>query len=606
VRRARPALAALALGWSAARGAWLGLLGLTVVTGAVPVLFAWLGKLLLDELARGRAADLRRALLLAAAGAGVGALGALVQQASWYLTNVVRRALTVAVEERLYGRVVSFDGLRHLEDPAFRDRLQLADQAALQAPQELTGFLLQTVQSAVRAGGFVGALLAIWPPIGLILLAAAVPAVAAQVALARREAAVAEATAAGYRRRFLYRMLITDVRPAKEMRLFGFGGLFHRRMVDVLRGATGAELAVQRKASVVQGALALLGAAVTGLGALVAVHAAVRGRLTVGDVSLFVAAVAGIEGAASSVVSQLGQSSQALRLFEHYLAVVEAPNDLASGRRPAPPLRRGIELRDVWFRYDPDGAWALRGLDLELPRGTSVGVVGVNGAGKSTLVKLLCRFYDPERGQILWDGIDVRELDLPELRGRIGAAFQDFMAYDLTAAENIGLGDLAHLDDRARIREAARLAEVDELVARLPKGYDTLLSRMFLDEDDLARGVTLSGGQWQRIALARSLMRREADLLVLDEPSAGLDALAEHRIHRALGRRRRGRTSLLVSHRLSALRDADVIVVMSEGRIVERGTHDELMTAQHEYARLFGLQAGGYQDDRVRLPAVGE
>ncbi|MFD0346136.1 ATP-binding cassette domain-containing protein [Kitasatospora aburaviensis] len=174
----------------------------------------------------------------------------------------------------------------------------------------------------------------------------------------------------------------------------------------------------------------------------------------------------------------------------------------------------------------PRRPWALRGVDLHLPHGRAVGLVGVNGAGKSTLVKLLCRFYDPERGRILWDGADIRTMPVDELRRRIGATFQDFMTYDLTAAENIGLGAPEHREDLDRIRAAAARAGIDRSLERLPRGYRTLLSRTFTDEDE-QNGVSLSGGQWQRVALARSLMREDAELLVLDEPSSGLDALAE-------------------------------------------------------------------------------
>jgi ATP-binding cassette subfamily B protein len=262
-------------------------------------------------------------------------------------------------------------------------------------------------------------------------------------------------------------------------------------------------------------------------------------------------------------------------------------------------LRAGIELRDVWFRYGDGQPWVLRGLNLTIPHGGSLALVGLNGAGKSTVVKLLCRFYDPSRGAILWDGVDLRDVPVEELRSRIGAVFQDYMCYDLSAAENVGLGDVSYLDDRERVVEAARRAGAHTIVTALPKGYDTLLSRMFFDEadkDDPETGVLLSGGQWQRIALARAFLRDRRDLMILDEPSAGLDAEAEHEVHTSLRRHRDGATSVLISHRLGAVRDANLIAVLSGGRLAELGTHEELIAAAGEYARLFRLQASGYDE----------
>jgi ATP-binding cassette, subfamily B, bacterial len=292
---------------------------------------------------------------------------------------------------------------------------------------------------------------------------------------------------------------------------------------------------------------------------------------------------------------------QSLLLFGHYVDVVSAGPDLplATSPRQLPALREGIELRDVWFRYDDAHPWVLRGVSLVIPAGQPAALIGLNGAGKTTLVKLLCRLYDPVRGVILWDGTDIRDVAPEDLRARIGTVFQDYMAYDLTAAENIGIGDLDGLGDAERIREAATRSGVHDKLASLPRGYDTLLSRVFFDNKDKQNpetGVILSGGEWQRLALARGLMRADRDLLILDEPSSGMDAEAEHAMHRRLRGIRQGRASLLISHRLGSVRDADVIYVLSAGQILERGTHETLMAAGGEYQRLFTLQASGYQD----------
>jgi ATP-binding cassette subfamily B protein len=249
----------------------------------------------------------------------------------------------------------------------------------------------------------------------------------------------------------------------------------------------------------------------------------------------------------------------------------------------------GVRFDDVGFRYPGAEGWALRHVSLYIPRGQSLALVGQNGAGKTTFIKLLTRLYEPTEGRILLDGRDLRTWDEETLRRRIGVIFQDFNQYQFRFRENVGFGSVEHAEDLERLERAVGRGGADEVLRTLPAGLETPLGRWFKE------GTELSGGQWQKVALARAFMREEADILVLDEPTAALDAEAEHAIFERFRQLARGRTTLLISHRFSTVRRADRIVVIEQGQIVEQGTHEELMALGGRYAHLFTLQAKGYQ-----------
>ncbi|MDF5757519.1 ABC transporter ATP-binding protein [Spongiactinospora sp. TRM90649] len=568
----------------------------TLAASAVPVFVAWFTKLTLDRLtAPGPAMAV---IGLAAGLAVVGLVSAVVPQLSRYLLAELDRRVALHAQDHLFAAINRFQGLRRFEDPSYLDRLRFARTAT-----ESTGQIVEAVAGLTRAvltlGAFVHSLALISPVFTGVLLICVIPEVLAELRLARHRAGMMWRLSPSERRRIFFGELLASGEAAKEVRLFALGGFLRERMNTELAGANAVRRARDRRDLIVQSLLALLSAVVSGGGLVWIVLTASAGQVSVGDVAMFVAAVASVRTGLDGVVTSLTVAHLQLVTFSHYSAVLRAEPDLPVPPEPAPlpALRHGIELRDVWFRYSDEHPWTLRGVRLFIPCGRSLALVGRNGAGKSTLVKLICRMYDPTRGAILWDGVDIRDVSPERLRERIGAVFQDFMAYDLTAAENIAVGDLRFLGDASRIAAGAMTAGVHEDLTRLPRGYDTLLSRTFFggsDGDDQETGVLLSGGQWQRVALARASLREGRDLMILDEPSAGLDPEAEHDIHTRLRRTREGRTSLLISHRLGAVRDADTIVVLDQGQVSEQGTHEELLDAGGTYARLFTLQAAGY------------
>jgi ATP-binding cassette subfamily B protein len=599
VAAARRMSVAVGLTAKASPGALTAYVVLVLLAGAGPVAIALLTRLVLDGLVGGAPAG-----TLAGLGVGLAAVGlvtGVTPQFQQYLKNQLDRAVGVLAQDRLFTAVDGFVGLGRFEDPRFLDRLRLAQQAGGTTVSRAVDGALGIIRAAITISGFLGSLFLISPLMATLVLGSGIPTFIAQIALSRRRAQMLWNIGPIERREFFYSQLLSTVEAAQEVRLFGIGAFLRGRMLADRRNANIAKRAMDRRETRIQATLGLLAATVSGGGLLWALDTARGGTLSVGGITMFVAAVTGVQGALAILATELAQAHQTLLLLDHYLAVTTSGPDLPIAAAASTPggLRRGIELRDVWFRYSDKHSWALRGVDLVIPRGQSVALVGLNGAGKSTIVKLLCRFYDPDRGAILWDGVDLRDIDPAALRQRIGAVFQDYMDYDMTAAENIGLGDLQALHDRPRIHRAAGRAGIHDRLAELPHGYDTLLSRTFFaesDRDNPETGVILSGGQCQRLALARAFLRDRRDLMILDEPSAGLDAESEHDIHASLRQHRAGRTSLLISHRLGAVRGADLIVVLTNGRVVEQGDHAALMAEHGEYCRLFTLQADSYQD----------
>jgi ATP-binding cassette subfamily B protein len=293
------------------------------------------------------------------------------------------------------------------------------------------------------------------------------------------------------------------------------------------------------------------------------------------------------------LINSMARTNDSVLFFRLYtdILALEQPLAINLHTQPVPPLSKGITLRNVSFRYSEQHPWILRKVDLFLPAGKCLALVGLNGAGKTTLVKLLTRLYDPTEGAIFWDDSDIRSFDPQAFRHHLSTIFQDFARYELTVSENIGLGAIERIEASDEIRQAALKAGIHERIGALADGYQTILSRWMAQDNK--PGADLSGGEWQKLALARMLMRT-SDVLILDEPSAALDAQAEHDLYCHFRELMRDRTSLLITHRFSTIRMADAIAVIEQGQISEYGTHDELLACHGTYAQLYTLQAEKY------------
>jgi ATP-binding cassette subfamily B protein len=412
--------------------------------------------------------------------------------------------------------------------------------------------------------------------------------------------------AAPVRRRMQYLSdLVTADTAAKEVKLFGLGpyltGRFQALGISLYRRQRGL---ITRRYLVYTG-WGTLGTLIGSLTYLYVAVQAVRGRLSVGDLVLYGTAVIAVQASIQSMFRS------AVSIYEDnlYLDLLQELLDVPAGRvatvgAAGPPpsvevpgpcdVRGEVRFEHVSFTYPGAAEPALHDVSFVIPAGRTVALVGANGAGKSTVVKLLCRLYEPTAGRILLDGVDLSEVDRDELWPAFGAMFQDFVHYQATAAENIGLGSVADIGDRKKIVAAAQAGGADELIAHLPRGYDSPLGKWF------DQGAQLSGGEWQKIALSRAFMR-SARVLLLDEPTSALDPAAEHELFNRLAGLAHGRTTVYVSHRFSTVRRADRIVLLERGRVREEGLHAELMALGGEYARLFSLQAMAYVD----LPGNG-
>jgi ATP-binding cassette subfamily B protein len=586
--------------WQAYPAGLLLTLALQILQGLFPLGTALLTKFLFDALAQsiamhGALALSGRVILLLILQMLLTVGSQLVTPLDQYISGEIGRRLALFIQRNVYHKVTGFMGLAYFEDQELYNTIMLAVNGARTSPLQILRALTTIIRGVATTASFLGVMLSFNLFLAGIVFLTVIPQFLLQIRLGKQRFNVTLGNSPRDRLALYYSQVMSGAAFAKEMRLFNLGDYFLGAFTKIIRIIQAVQRHQQRRELFWQ-AVCMALSTVVGGGAFIFVFVqAFQGHLSFGDVSLYTSAVATIQGTLMSIVFTSAQISEQMLYFRQYTNLLAMPQPLpiATNPREVPVLSQGIELRDVSFRYSEKHPWVLRHVNLYIPAGQCLALVGLNGAGKTTLVKLLARLYDPSEGQVLWDGIDLREFDPLALRKHIAAIFQDFARYDLTAQENIGLGDAERIQEMEAIREAARQAGIDEYIDGLPQGYETVLSR-WLGEKKAGPGVDLSGGQWQKIALARMFMR-QADVLMLDEPTAALDAQSEHELHQRFASLMDGHTSLLITHRFSTVRMADAIAVLEDGQIIEYGTHKDLLASHGTYARLYRMQAEHYQ-----------
>jgi len=578
-------------------------LGLRLIRALLPVAMLYLGKLIIDEAIRlaglepglsdiaqawrSSALDHLAWLLALELALAVGSdlLGRLVSYADGLLSELFTNASSI----RLMEHAATLD-LEDFEDPDLQDKLDRARRQTM-SRMNLMSQLFGQVQDAITVASFAAGLLVYAPWLIALLAVALIPAFIGE----------SHFNALGYslnhqwtpeRRQLEYlRQTGASVDTAKEVKIFNL----HRFLVGRYRVLAERFYAANRALARRRAFWGTLLAALGTLGYYVAyayiAWRTVRGDFSIGDLTFLAGSFRRLRQLLEGLLVGFSQVAGQALYLDDLFSFFEIEPEIASkpDALPVPrPIARGFTFENVGFRYPGAERWALRGLEFELRAGEVLALVGENGAGKTTLVKLLARLYEPDEGRILLDGRDLRDYDLDDLRANVGVIFQDFVRYHLTAGENIGVGRIEAMDDAARIEDAARRAFADEVIAGLPQGYDQIIGRRFRN------GVDLSGGQWQKIAIARAYMR-DAQLMILDEPTAALDARSEFEVFQRFKELSERRTAVLISHRFSSVRMADRILVLAEGRLEASGTHAELMAQGGRYAELFELQAAGYR-----------
>ena len=587
---------AFRLVWSASRPAALWGVSLTLIAAVLPAAQAWAGKLIIDAIVNAAqqgmqpAAGLRYVAPYLALEFALVLTGSVTGQVRSLIDRILQSQLTNHVNSLIIHKAISLD-LHFFEDPIFYDTLQNARRQADISALNIVNSTLQMVQQVITLVSLVVLLLRFSPWLAVIIFLSAIPAFLSQSQYAERAFRAFTRRAPEARLLNYLETLLTSNDTVKEIKLFGLGAPLLRRYQELFTQFYLEDRAIAERRTAAGLGWGMLSTLVYYGSYAWIVLSTIAGLITLGDMTMFLAIFRQSQSSTRSLLDSFNRLYESNLFLDNLITFLKLQPQLTapeSGLTAPAPIHHGIEFRQVSFRYPGSEVYVLRDINLHIRPRERIALVGLNGAGKTTLIKLLTRLYDPTEGQVLLDGIDLREYDLESLHQRFGVIFQDFVRYQFTVRENIGFGQVDALDDLAQIQDAAERGGAKAVIESMPQGYETMLGRRW------ERGQELSGGQWQKIALARAFMR-QAEVLVLDEPTSALDAEAEYEVFRRFSELIEDRIAVLISHRFSTVRMADRIVVLSEGKITELGSHAELILMDGAYARLFNLQAEGYR-----------
>lgn len=583
---------ALSLVWSTSHGLTIAFAILALVSGLLPGAIAYIGKLIVDSVVIAAGSKLIIDRHHALGYVGVEAVAIVIfaacQKGSIVCQSLLRVLLAQRVNESILEKALTLD-LAHFEDSEFYDKMSQARSQASSRPLSLINRTFGLCQSALTLLTFGGLLwrFSVWAV--LVLIVAAIPSFIAETRFSEHAFRLFRWRSPETRQQHYLETLLAREDYAKEVQLYQLGGMLLQRYRDIFTRLYDSDRDLTIKKGLWGYLLGLLST-----GAFYAAYAwivveAISAKISLGEMTMYLVVFRQGQSTFSAALTSIGGMYEDNLYLANLYEFLDQPMPAAQGKVTQGTVAEGIVFDRVSFSYPGSNRSVLNNISLHLKPGEKLAIVGENGSGKTTLIKLLSRLYIPTNGRIFLDGVDLNDWDLDTLRQRIGVIFQNFVQYQFTVGENIGVGDIDHLTQRSEWEIAAEKGMAIPFINNLPDGFNTQLGKWFKG------GQELSGGQWQKIALSRAFMRSNADILILDEPTAAMDAEAEMNIFNHFRTLTQDRMVVLISHRFSTVRMADKIIVMANGEIIEQGSHQQLLADGGRYAHLFSLQAAGYQ-----------